>query len=237
MAYYKNILLTICARGGSKGVKNKNIRNLAGRPLIAYTIKLALKWGKANHVVVSTDSKPIVSVARKLKAEVPFMRPKGLAADNTPKLLAIRHALIESERIFKKRFDIVVDLDATAPIRKVKDIDNCLRIFIKKKPDVLFSVVSARRNPYFNMVERKKDGFVKLCKNLPYKIKRRQDAPQVYSMNASIYFYSRKFLLNTKQDTPFSNKTAIYIMDDSSQYDIDTEMDFKFIEFLIKEGK
>lgn len=232
----ENILCIICARGGSKGIKGKNIRPLLGKPLMAYTIEQALRWGRARHVVVSTDSGRIAKVAKKYKAEVPFNRPKELATDNAPKLLSIRHALIESEKFFKEKYDIIVDLDVTAPIRKIKDLDNCLKIFIKKKPKVLFSVVKARRNPYFNMVEREKDSFVKLCKKLPARVIRRQVAPEVFNMNASIYFYRRDFLLDQRHITPFSDKTAIYIMNELSAYDIDSEIDFKFNEFLLKEG-
>lgn len=230
------ILCTICARGGSKGVKDKNIRDLAGRPLIAYTIIQAQKWSGPAHVVVSTDSERIAEVARCFGAEVPFMRPKNLAGDKAPKIPSIRHALSASEKFFGDRFDIVVDLDVTAPLRKISDLDNCLQLFLRKRADTLFSVVRAHRNPYFNMVEEKKDGFVRLAKGLPGEANRRQDAPRVWDMNASIYFYRREFLLRGKATTPFSDKTAIYVMDDLSRYDIDSELDFKFVEFLIKEG-
>lgn len=236
MPYEQKILCTICARGGSKGLKDKNIKSLAGQPLISYTINQALRWAKAAHVVVSTDSREIAEVARCFGAEVPFMRPGNLASDMTPKFLAIKHALIESERFYGEKFAIVVDLDTTAPLRKVSDLDNCLGLFIRRRADTLFSVVKAHRNPYFNMVEEKKDGFVRLVKGMPKPVSRRQDVPQVWDMNASIYFYRREFLLRDKNHTPFSDKTAIYVMDDLSRYDIDSELDFKFVEFLMKEG-
>lgn len=229
-----SILCTICARGGSKGIKDKNIRDLLGEPLIAYTIEQALKWGKAKHVVVSTDSENIAKIAENYGAEVPFRRPKKLAADNSPKLLSIRHALIESERLFKEKYDIIVDLDATALLRRIRDLENCLNIFLKNRPETLFSVVNAHKNPYFNMVEKKKDGFVKLCKKNPVQVTSRQSAPRVYSMNASIYFFSRNFLLDARHIMPFSNRTLIYVMDDLSAYDIDREIDFEFVKFLIK---
>jgi len=232
----EKILCTICARGGSKGVKNKNIRDLAGQPLISYTINQALKWDKAAHVIVSTDSKEIAEVARCFGGEVPFMRPGNLAEDKTPKLLAIRHALKESEKFYGERFDIVVDLDATAPLRRINDLDNCLNLFLKRRADTLFSVVKAHRNPYFNMVEENKEGFARLVKPMPKLAHRRQDAPRVWDMNASIYFYRRDFLLWDKSLTPFGGKAAIYVMDELSRYDIDSELDFKFVEFLIKEG-
>jgi len=232
----QKILCTICARGGSKGIKDKNIRDLAGKPLISYTITQALRWGKAEYVVVSTDSLRIAEVARQFGAQVPFMRPSSLAGDKAPKILAIRQALIESENIFGGKFDIVVDLDVTAPLRRISDLDNCLMVFLRRRAKTLFSVVKAHRNPYFNMVEEAKDGFARLVKSLPGGIRRRQDAPRVYDMNASIYFYRRDFLLRDKSLTPFSDRTAIYIMDDLSRYDIDSDTDLEFVEFLIKEG-
>ncbi|MDD5679945.1 MAG: acylneuraminate cytidylyltransferase family protein [Candidatus Omnitrophica bacterium] len=231
-----NILCTICARGGSKGVKNKNIRPLAGKPLIAHTIEQALRWGKARHVIVSTDSKDIADVARACGAEVPFMRPARLATDNAPKVPSIRHALIESEKIFKEKYNIVIDLDVSAPLRRIKDIDNCLKMFLAKRPKTLFSVTTASKNPYFNMCEKRKDGFAGLSKELLRAVVVRQKAPKVYSMNGSIYIYSRDFLLDPKNILPFSGKAAMYVMNEMSARDIDTETDFKFIEFLVNEG-
>ena len=123
------ILLTICARKGSKGVKNKNIRFLLGKPLIAYSIDQALNWGRASHVVVSTDSKEIAEIAKSFGAEVPFIRPANLAQDRSPKLPVLRHALLECERIFQQKYDIIVDLDPTSPLRTSNDIEGCYSIF------------------------------------------------------------------------------------------------------------
>lgn len=230
------ILCTICARGGSKGVKDKNIRLLCAKPLIAYTIEQALEWGKAEHVVVSTDSKRLAQAAAVCGAEVPFMRPARLATDTAPKLESLRHALVESEKKFGHEFDIVVDLDATSPFRKISDLDRCLEMFLKFGPRTLFSVVPARKNPYFNMVEINKKGFAALCKKTRYSVTRRQEAPAVFEMNASIYFYSREFLLNKRHQSPISNRSMAYVMDEVSSYDIDKELDFKFAEFLIRGG-
>lgn len=228
-----NLLITICAREGSKGVKGKNIRKLAGFPLIYYTIKQAKEWGKGENIIVSTDSPEIASVAKRYGAKVPFMRPKKFASDSAPKSEAIRHALLESEKFFKKTFDFVMDLDATAPIRKIEDLENAFKMFLKKKPKTLFSVVKAGRNPYFNMVEEDKKGRVHLSKK--GKFARRQDAPKVYDMNASIYIYRRDYLLDEKNTSPISDDSVAYVMDELSRTDIDSEIDFKFIEFLIKE--
>ena len=232
-----NILITICARAGSKRVKDKNIRYLAGKPLIAHTIDVAKKWGKANSIVCSTDSERIAAIAKEFGAKVPFIRPKELSTDTSGKVPVIRHALIESEKAHNQKYDLVVDLDVTSPIRKIEDLDNCLKIFQEKNPEVLLSVVKSKKNPYFNMLEHNDEGFAEVSKKPASSILRMQDTPEVYDANASIYFYTRDFLLNEENNVVLSSKKiATYLMDEISGVDIDSELDFKFIEFLIKEG-
>ncbi|HBW21929.1 MAG: hypothetical protein A2X28_01975 [Elusimicrobia bacterium GWA2_56_46] len=228
------ILVTIAARGGSKGVKNKNIRELCGKPLIAYTIEQSLKWGKASKVLVSTDSREIAETAKRFGAETPFLRPPELSTDTAPKVPVIRHAWREAENLYGETYDFVVDLDATAPLRRIADIEAALKTAMEKKSSTLFSVVPAHKNPYFNMVELDRDGYARLCKKLSESVKRRQDAPKVYDLNASIYVYSRKFLLGDSL-TVFTEKSAVHVMDELSGVDIDSELDFKFVEFVIKE--
>lgn len=229
-----NILLTICARGGSKGVKGKNIRLLNRIPLIAYTILQAKEWGKAKHIIVSTDSIEIAKIAKKYGAEVPFLRPHELALDNSPKLPVIKHALLKTEKKYQIKFDAVLDLDPTSPVRNAVDIENCLNIFFSKNPKTVFSVTPARKNPYFNMVEIDKNGKAHYSKKTKLNLSRRQDAPKVYDMNASIYVYQRDYLLSDAI-FPVSNNSIAYIMSDVSEVDIDREIDFKYLEFLIKE--
>lgn len=232
-----NILITILARGNSKGVKDKNIRMLGGKPLIAYSIETAKKWGKTSKIVCSTDSEKIAKVAKKYGAEVPFLRPKELATDKSGKVPAIRHALAKCEELYAMKFDLIVDLDVTSPFRTEKDLDNCLKLFIEKRPEIIFSVIKARKSPHFNMVRCNEEGYAELAMKSKKPVLRRQDAPKVYDMNASIYFYSRSFLINEKNNSVFSSKRAmIYEMGEQSSLDIDTEIDFKFIEFLIERG-
>lgn len=232
-----SVLITICARGGSKGVKNKNIKMLNGKPLIAYTIQQALAWGKADDIVISTDSKEIADVAISCGAKAPFLRPAELATDSAPKFPVIRHAFNESERIYGRHYDYVIDLDPTSPIRKTTDIDNCYNMFQSHRPLTLFSVVKARKNPYFNMVEEDSDGFAKICKKPDSTVFCRQSAPAVYDMNASIYMFDREFLLDENNRSVFSGRTKIYVMDDESAFDIDREIDLNIVEYLIKEGR
>jgi CMP-N,N'-diacetyllegionaminic acid synthase len=225
------ILATICARGGSKGVPNKNIRLLNGKPLIAYTIECAKKYTKFDRIIVSTDSPKIAEIAKQYGADVPFLRPKELATDTSPKIPVLQHAVRYLEQEENDRYDLIVDLDPTSPLRTVEDIENCVNKMIEKNPNVVFSVTPAHKNPYFNMVEEK-DGKVYLCKKLDAPITRRQDAPTVYAMNASIYVYKKDFLLNT--DSVFSDNTMAVVMPEERSIDIDRPIDFEFVEFLMK---
>ena len=231
-----NLLIFIGARAGSKGVKAKNVRPLIGKPLITHTIRQALSWGKAKRVIVSTDSAQFAQIAKKAGVQVPFLRPAELASDTASKGMAIKHAFLKCEEIYQEKYDAVMDLDVTAPIRTNQDLTRSLAIYLKYRPKTLFSVVSAHKNPYFNMVEVNKNGEVVLCKKLKKRIFRRQDAPVVYAMNASIYIYRRDYLLKSADPSPFTDDTRLYVMDDLAGIDIDREIDFKFIEFLAKEG-
>ena len=227
-----NLLCTICARGGSKGVKNKNIRLLNGKPLIAYTILQAKSSKLFSNIVISTDSDEIASVAIKYGGEVFFKRDKELSTDNASKLDVIKDACIKSENYYNKKFDYIVDLDVTSPLRDVEDIRNSFEQFLKNDNDNLITAMPSRRSPYFNLIEII-DNQVKLSKEPPNKIVRRQDVPKTYDMNASIYIWKRDALL--KNDTLFLDKTGLYIMPEERSIDIDSEFDFKFVEFLMKE--
>jgi CMP-N,N'-diacetyllegionaminic acid synthase len=232
----KDILLTIAARGGSKGVKNKNIREICGLPLIAHTINQAKKWGRAEHLICSTDSDAIAETAKKHGAEVFFKRPPELAGDTAGKVPVLRHALKEAETHYGKKFRLVVDLDVSAPVRKIEDIEGAYRLFMEKKPKTVFSGVHSRRSPYFNMVEADRNGWAKLVKELPGGVARRQDAPKVYDMNASIYVYDRDYLIDDENNSAVSDRSLVWEMDELSAFDIDSEMDFQFIEFLVQKG-
>jgi CMP-N-acetylneuraminic acid synthetase len=223
-----NIVATICARGGSKGVPRKNIRLLCGKPLIVHTIETAQKCPLINRIIVSTDDREIAETARKAGAEVPFMRPKELAQDDTAKLPVIKHAIqfLESQGYSP---DIVVDLDPTSPLRTEKDIEACIRMVMAGEADNVFSVTRASKSPYFNMVEII-DGRVRLVKQLARPAKRRQDAPEVYDMNASIYVWKRDALMNT--ETIYLENTRIYLMPKWA-IDIDDETDFEFVEYRL----
>lgn len=228
-----NILCTICARGGSKGVKNKNIKELNGKPLIAYTIEQAKVSGLFEHIVISTDSDDIANIAKQYGAEVFFKRSSEIASDTAGKLDVIKDAFKRSEEHYNKTFDYLIDLDATAPLRIVEDIINSFKQFKQNDNDNLITAMPSRRSPYFNLVEQDKDGKVYLSKKLDNSIVRRQDAPKSYDMNASIYIWKRDIILN--ENSIFLEKTGLYVMPEERSIDIDNELDFKFVEFLMKE--
>lgn len=227
-----SVLCTICARGGSKGVKNKNIKELGGKPLIAYTIEQAKASKLFEHIVISTDSDVIANVAKAYGAEVFFKRSDEMASDTAGKLDVIRDAFMRSEAHYQKQYDYLVDLDATAPLRSVEDIINSFEQFKKDNNDNLITAMPSRRSPYFNLVEVGNDGKVKLSKKLDSAILRRQDAPKSYDMNASIYIWKREVILEEK--TLFLEKTGLYVMPEERSIDIDTELDFEFVEFLMR---
>ncbi|MDD0847145.1 acylneuraminate cytidylyltransferase family protein, partial [Campylobacter sp. 50012-21] len=160
------VLCTICARGGSKGVKNKNIKELCGKPLIAHSIEQARACGLFEHVVLSTDSDEIASVAIKYGAEVFFKRGAELASDTAGKIPAIRDAFLRSEKYFGKEFKYLVDLDATSPLRLPSDITAAFEQFLKDKNDILITAMPSRRSPYFNLIELDERGRVGLSKPL-----------------------------------------------------------------------
>jgi CMP-N-acetylneuraminic acid synthetase len=226
------VLGTICARGGSKGVKNKNIKLLAGKPLVAYTVEYLKNWGKANSIICSTDSEEIAEIAKKYGAEVPFIRPKELASDHASKLDVLKHAVKFCEKKKNIKYDTIVDLDPTAPLRKKKYLEEAIDKFEKNDVNNLYSVTKARKNPYFNMVEVNEKGYAHICKKS--NVVRRQDAKEVFEMNASIYIYNRDFLMKTI--TLHSDKTIIYEMPEIASVDIDKELDFMFVEFLLEKG-
>ncbi|MFQ5957521.1 MAG: cytidylyltransferase domain-containing protein [Candidatus Brocadiales bacterium] len=225
------ILSTICARGGSKGLPQKNIRTLAGKPLIAHTIETALSCKRLNRVIVSTDDQEIAEISRQYGAEVPFLRPEELAGDNSSKWPVLQHAVKYLENKESTAVDIVVDLDPTSPLRKVSDIEECIDKLIDERPDAVITVYEAYKNPYFNMVEFR-DGRAFLSKDAGRPITSRQDAPKVYSMNASVYAIWRDVLMS--RDSLFTGNVKAVIMPPERSVDIDREIDFDFVEFLIK---
>ncbi len=228
----KEILITICGRGGSKGIPGKNVKEVGGLPLIAYSIRIAKKVAEKYNadLILSTDSEEIKRVAALYGLETPYTRPAYLADDHCGKPEAIRDVMLYAEKAYGKRYDYVLDLDVTSPIRTVKDVEGCMAL-IEEHPDALtvFSVNPCARNPYFSMVEEKQDGYYREVVGGVYKT--RQSSPKVYDMNGSIYVYRRESLdrENPKAVTP---RSLVYVMDHIC-FDLDEPQDYDYLAWLI----
>lgn len=227
------VLCTICVRGGSQGVKNKNIISLCKKPLIVHTILQAKKSKLFDMIVVSSDSKKILCVAKKWGVHYLIDRPGELATATAAKIPVIQHATLQAERFFQKKFDIIVDLDVSSPLRTASDLRNSFKLFLKhKNAKNLITGCPSRKSPYFNMIEMNHQGFAKLCKIPKKRIERRQDAPSSYDMNASIYMWKRAALF---KDLPVvSHQTLLYVMPEERSIDIDTHLDLALVRLLAK---
>ena len=223
-------IATICARGGSQGVPGKNIRPLLGQPLIVHTIQQAISHPQIDRVFVSTDSADIAAVARSAGAEVPFIRPSQLSGHSAPKHPVIKHLVawvVEHVGPVVR----IVDLDPTSPLRNASDISSCLNL-LDSDTDVVITGYEADKNPYFNMVEPNgAHGCVQLVKTLPAGVTARQEAPNVYSMNASIYcWHYRSLDLGLWQ-----GRTRLHVMPRERSIDIDEPIDFQLVELLMRQ--
>ena len=225
----------IFARGGSKGLPNKNIRDFAGKPLIAWAIEQALSLETIDEVIVSTDSSEIAKIARKYGAEVPFIRPSELAKDDSPEWLAWRHML--TYFLDKNGWlpDAMLSIPTTAPLRLVSDIQKCLDAFEIGITDVVVTVTDANRSPYFNMVKLDSLGFAEIVIGKDNGITRRQDSPSVFDMTTAAYVVDAKFVM--EHTSIFEGKVRAVYLPKERAIDIDTLLDFEFAEFVLQKQK
>ena len=229
-----NILCTICARKGSKGLKNKNFLKIYYKKLIFYSIDQAKEIKDIDDIIISTDLEIPKKELKKRDLKIFFKRNKNLSSDRAGKVPVIRDALLKAEYFYKKKYDIIIDLDVSSPLRKLHDIKKAIKMFLDSDSNNLITACKSRKNPYFNMVEIVND---KLClvKKMKKKILRRQDARQVYDVNASIYIWKRNYLL--KSNTIISNKTSLYEMPYNRSVDIDSKDDLKIVKLFLKNDK
>lgn len=230
-----NILLTICARGGSKGIPGKNIKPINGLPLIAYTIRTAQAFAAKHQadLALSTDSEEIKKVAAEYGLTTTYVRPEEMATDAAGKLQVIRSLVEYEEQQRKRQYELVIDFDVTSPLRTVADVEEGLSILLSNKEAAnLFSVNKAHRNPYFNMVEEQPDGFYTQVKQ--GKFLTRQSAPKVYDLNASFYIFKRDFF--DKYEGAITPKSLIYEMPHIC-FDLDEPLDYEFLSYLLTQEK
>lgn len=220
----------IFARGGSKGLLRKNVKLLAGKPLIQYSIETAQNTPGIDKIFVSTDDDEIATIASKARVNV-IMRPRELALDNTPEWMAWRHA-VEYVRHQFGGFDLFVSLPPTSPLRSIKDVDDALILFKNKNADVCISMTPANRSPFFNMVKQNHEGFVDLVIKPETDVFRRQDAPEVFDITTVVYVTTPDFILN--QSNLFSGKVVSINVPKIRAIDIDDIYDFQLAESIIQ---
>lgn len=234
-----NILITICARGGSKGIPGKNIKPINGMPLIGYTINIANKFKasfKNVEIALSTDSDEIREVACSCGLSSDYKRPDYLANDTVGKIDAIKDILLYSEGKNHCKYDYVLDLDVTSPLRTLQDLEDAFAILQKDENAVnLFSVNEAGRSPYFNMVEQKSNGYYAQVVKPAGNVFTRQSAPKCYDLNASFYFYRRCFFEEGYRGA-ITDRSLVYVMPHIC-FDMDHPIDFEFMSYLLSNGK
>lgn len=225
-----NPLFLIPARGGSKGVPGKNIRLLAGRPLIVHTIEQALKVADSSgNVVVSTDSSDIAEVSRNARARVPFLRPANLATDTSGSREVMLHAW-DFFREHGETFDYIVLLQPTSPLRNPSDIRRAVELYESNRPDMVVSVRGARSNPYYNAFECDDKGYLRISKG-DGMLTRRQDAPPVWEFDGSIYVINPEALRSAPSLARMERIVPLPV--EGPWIDIDTELDFLVAEHII----
>lgn len=226
---------TICARGGSKGVPGKNLRDILGKPLLAYSIEQARQSGLFEVIAVSSDSQAILDAARRHGADMVVPRPDHLATDDAPKCPAIRHCVEAVERARGAQFSVLVDLQATSPLRTPEDIIGAVRLLETSGATNVITGTQARCSPYYSLVERGAGGVVRLAKPPPRPIARRQDAPECFDMNGSIYVWRRDPFM--RQPAVLYEDTLLYEMPPERSVDIDTELDLAVARMLMQEAR
>ncbi len=227
-----SVLAVIPARGGSKSIPNKNIVDVGGKPLIAWTIEESQKSSAIERLIVSTDSQRIAEIALEYGAEVPFMRPDKLAADDTPGIDPIIHAANWLEENVGYRSEYVMCLSPTTPLRTAFDIDASIEMIRNKGADAVVSIVLAKHHPNW-MKRMDADGYMVDYIQQENLIPRRQDLPDVYALNGAIYLARREVLLEKR--SWYTEKTCAYVMPEERSIDIDTPWDLKLASLILQE--
>ena len=234
MKYNNNILGLILARSGSKGIKQKNISKLCGKPLIAWTINSALKSKRLTDVILSTDSTTIAKIGKKFGADVPFIRPLKFSKDKSPSIDAIEHA-IKWLRKKGKNYEFVVLLEPTSPLRDHNDIDLAINKVIKLKAQSLVSVSKAVALHPAYLYKKTKTEKIKPFKTYKKKYIRRQDIEPVYFMEGTIYISKVSTLL--KKKTFCHKNTLMYEVPKWKSLEIDDSLDLILVSAILKNKK
>jgi CMP-N-acetylneuraminic acid synthetase len=219
----------ICARGGSKGLKNKNLRKINKVPLIGWSIKIAKKFSKIGKIVVNSDSKRILDYAKKAGANILINRPKNLAKDTSKEIDVWKHSIKKIDKIYKMRPEAIISVPPTSPCRSAIDIKRCIQKFETKKYDVVICVTPSYRNPYFNIVEIIKNDFLKICIDTK-RYSNRQAAPKTYDITTVCYIADINYIKKTKNI--LKGKIGYIVVPQERSIDIDTITDLKVASIL-----
>ena len=222
-----SVLGLILARGGSKGIARKNIRNLCGKPLIAWSIEIAQNADSVEKVVVSTDDEEIAEIAQKYGAEVPFLRPAELAQDDTPSMAPVLHAL---EQLPK--FEMILLLQPTSPLRTTTDIDGIFKMCQERKAPAAVSICESSKHPNW-MFSCSNDGKLSPFTDNPIAM-RRQDLDKIYTLNGSLYLAKTDWIQDNRSF--LSPETVGYLMPPERSLDIDTMFEWSLVEFLMSKN-
>ena len=230
----RKVLAVIPARAGSKGILHKNLRDLAGKPLIAWTIEAALACSEIERVILSTDSQEIAGIARDLGAEVPFLRPPELAEDTsltTPVILHVLQWLARNEGYQPSQ---VMCLQPTSPLCSALDMTGAIELLAQKKGDTVVSVTASQSHPYFT---KKVDEDQKVTDFISLKepIFRRQDLPPLYTLNGAIYLARRDILID--YEVWYTSRTYGYIMPEDRSLDINNPWDLYLANLILQDKK
>lgn len=222
-----NVAITF-ARGGSKGLPGKNLREFNGIPLIAHAINQAKAANVFDRVMVSTDCPEIAQISEQFGAEVPFMRPPEYSGDKDAEWLAWRHAISFITHELCLKLDSVTSIPATSPLRKSTDIVKVVEHFRKNDFDMVMAITESHRNPWFNMVSQDEFGELRLVNQPETAIHRRQDAPRVFDLTTVCNIFNPNFIMNS--NSHFEGKIGGVIIPKMRAIDIDDELDFLIAE-------
>lgn len=228
MKLITDALVLIPARKGSKGLPGKNIKLLNGKPLISYTIEAALEVFARENICISTDDPKVIEISKSLGLEVPFVRPEYLASDTASTEAVLMHALEFYNNIGKK-FNSVVLLQPTSPLRRSLHISQAYQLYLNGNADIIVSAYETKSNPYYVLYEEK-EGY--LTKSKEGDFIRRQDCPTIWELNGAIYIYDTDKLISNGLSN--MNRKVVYAMDKNSSFDIDDELDFFIVEQILK---
>tara|TARA_B100000676_G_scaffold98139_1_gene98148 strand:- start:6582 stop:7283 length:702 start_codon:yes stop_codon:yes gene_type:complete len=224
----KSVLGLIMARGGSKGLPRKNLRQIGGKPMIAWTVEAGKQSQCIDRLILSSDDEEIIDTARKLECEIPFIRPENLATDDASPLEVIRHAI----EALPEKYDYLVLLQPTSPLRIASDIDKCIELCDKKNAPACVTITESEKTPYW-MYELQKDYRIRPVLSGTERVLRRQDLPKTYALNGAVFVARSDWIICQKDF--LGSDTIGFKMPRVRSIDIDSEIDLVIANAILKE--